>query len=137
MKIVFSVLIVLILGLLALGVVKRNQYSSARPTSPDRVSENLQKFQGEWHSASTDGVRGIRAEFKGRSLRLVASSEWRRTYSITRLASAQGKRVIVVDKGANALVYRFEGDDVLWIELKDQFPVSGQSIRFDRVSQTD
>lgn len=137
MKKVYAVLIVLILGLLVVGVIKRNQYSSSEPTSPDSASENLQQFQGEWRSASMDGARAISAEFKGRSLRLVSGSEWRRTYSITRFADARGKKIMVVDEGEDALVYRFEGDDVLWLELKHQYPESGQDIRFYRVSQAD
>jgi len=134
---VLILIFLLILGLFGFALIKRNPFSTAQSTRQESSSENLQKFQGEWRSAPTGETRSIVAEFKGCSLRLVASSEWRRTYSITRLANAQGKRVIVVDGGEDALVYRFDGDEVLWIELKHQYAPDGQTIRFQRVPPTD
>ena len=131
------VLVLLLFGVLAGALVKRSLSSSGEADYRNDLSEDLNAFQGEWYAAPANGDRSFIAEFKGRSLRLVANIQWRRTHTLVGLDQRGREQLIVIDNGADALVYRFEGDDVLWLEFQPDGRTAAKAIRFERVMPSD
>lgn len=134
---VLMILILLIMGGLGIAVVKRAAFSSEKQVPMNYLSEDLKDLQGEWYAATTNGDRSFSAEFQGRSFRLVSGTQWRKTHTVSGLDKSKGKSLIVIDDGADALVYRFESEDVLWLEFHPDTRMPQKAIRFRRVLPLD
>jgi hypothetical protein len=130
-------LVLLIVAGLGAAVVKRATDSSEKLVPVNYQTENLKDFQGEWYAAPTNGARSFTAQFKGHSLRLMSGTLWRITHTVVGLDERSEENLIVVDNEADALVYRFESEDVLWLEFQPDSQTARKAIRFKRVQPSD
>jgi hypothetical protein len=133
----FVVLVLLIIGVLGAMVVKRAAHIPEKQVPGNNLAVDLEDFQGDWYAAPTNGGHSFTAEFKGRSFRLVSGTLWRITHTVEGLDRSGETNLIVVDNETDALVYRFESEDVLWLEFQPDNQTARKAIRFARLQPSD